>query len=259
VGEKFGIFEHPVGAFSLGARKFCASAILDGQHDEVFFSNRIDNPIIALANPIEMVQALKFGDAGGTWMSAECIEPFHENVTKRFGECVKVLLRRRSQKNGGNGPEQSEPQFFQYGIERLRAVFVCLSQGCAGLNEIDTDLQGLQESQVIDGHHRSDCSATSAQQDTFVAECCSIDGIGEPVSLLIAIWISHGHSTDGIRSDRQMVRWVQAVQWIYSEVNRRMNSDALFHFLRNWGMKWGRRVRRSSISLIHLSEEICNV
>ena len=59
------LFEHPAGAFSLGARKFRASAILDGQHDEVFFSNRIDNPIIALADPIEMVQAVKLGDTGG--------------------------------------------------------------------------------------------------------------------------------------------------------------------------------------------------
>ena len=109
-----------------------------------------------------MVQAFKLGDAGRAWTSAECIEPFHENFPKRFGECVKLLLRRRGQKNCGNCPVQSEPQFLQYDIERLRAVLVCLSQGRAGLNEIDTIFQGLQESQVIDGHHRSDCSSTSA-------------------------------------------------------------------------------------------------
>jgi hypothetical protein len=209
-----GLFEHPAGAFSLEARKFCASAILDGQHDEVFFSNRIDNPIIALADPIEMVQAFKLGDAGGAWARAECIEPFHEYVPKRFGECVKLLLRRRGQKNCENCPVQSQPHFFQYDIEQLRAVLVCLGQGCAGLNEINTVFQGLQESQVIDGHHRSDCSATSAQQDTLVAEGCSIDGIGKPVSLLIALWISHGHSTGSIRSDGRMVRLLQAVQWV---------------------------------------------
>jgi hypothetical protein len=99
VGEKSGIFEHPVGACSLGARKFCASAILDGKDDELLVSNRIDNPIIAIADPIEMVQAFELGDAGGAWISPEYIEPFHENVPKRFGECVKLLLRRRGQKN----------------------------------------------------------------------------------------------------------------------------------------------------------------
>ena len=112
-----GLFEYPAGALSLGARKFCASAILDGQHDEVFFSNRIDDPIIALADPIEMVQAFKLGDPGGAWTSAECNEPFHENVPKRFVECVKLLLRRRGQKNCGNCPGQSEPQFLQYDVE----------------------------------------------------------------------------------------------------------------------------------------------
>ena len=42
------------------------SAILDGKHDEVLSANRIDNPRVALANPIEMVQALELRDAGGT-------------------------------------------------------------------------------------------------------------------------------------------------------------------------------------------------
>ena len=38
-----------------GARNFCASAILDGKYEEVLVANRIDNPIAALVNPIEMV------------------------------------------------------------------------------------------------------------------------------------------------------------------------------------------------------------
>jgi hypothetical protein len=75
------------------------NASLHGQDDELRVSNRIDNPIIALADPIELVQAFQLGDAGGAWISAEYIEPFHENVPKRFGECVKLLLRRRGQKN----------------------------------------------------------------------------------------------------------------------------------------------------------------
>lgn len=74
-----------------------ASAILDGKHDEVLAAHRIDNPIIALANPIEVVHAFKLHDAGGTWIGAECMEPFHEKLSKRYGECPELLLSRRGQ------------------------------------------------------------------------------------------------------------------------------------------------------------------
>ena len=82
-----------------GARDFCASTILDGKHEEVLFSNRIDNPIVALANPIEMVQAIELRDAGGTRTGAECMKPFHEKLPKRFGECEELLLSRRGHEN----------------------------------------------------------------------------------------------------------------------------------------------------------------
>jgi hypothetical protein len=48
--------------------------------------------------------------------------------------------------------------------------------------------------QVIDWHHRSNGSATSAQQNMLVAECRTVDRIGEFLSLFIAHWISHGAS-----------------------------------------------------------------
>jgi hypothetical protein len=82
-----------------GARNFCASAILDGKHDEALVSNRIDNPIVTLANPIEMVQAIELRDAGGTRTGAECMKPFHEKLPKRFGECEELLLSRRGHEN----------------------------------------------------------------------------------------------------------------------------------------------------------------
>ncbi len=129
-----------------GTRNFCASAILDGQHEEVFFSNGIDHPIAALANPIEMVHAFKFCCARRTRVAAECMEPFQEKRLKRFGECPELLLSRRGQKNCGNYLAQSEPQFFQNDIKRLGALLVRLSQGCAGIDEIDAILQSLQES-----------------------------------------------------------------------------------------------------------------
>jgi len=65
---------------------------------------------------------------------------------------------------------------------------------CAGIDEIDTIFQGLQESQIINGHHRGDRSATPAQQNTLVAECRTVDRIGEFLSLFIARWISLGAS-----------------------------------------------------------------
>jgi hypothetical protein len=109
-----------------GARDFCASAILDGKHEEVSVTNRIDNSIIAIANPIEVVQAIKFRDAGGARTGEECMEPFHEKLPKRFGECVELLFSRRGQENCGDGLVQSEPQFFQNDIERLSTLLVCL-------------------------------------------------------------------------------------------------------------------------------------
>ena len=91
--------------------------MLDGKHDEVLVSNRIDNPIAALANPIEMVQAIELRDAGGTRTGAECMKPFHEKLPKRFGECVELLLSRRGHKNCGDRLAQLEPQFFQNDIK----------------------------------------------------------------------------------------------------------------------------------------------
>jgi hypothetical protein len=88
--------EQQVSRSHSGARDFCASAILDGEHEEALVSNRIDNPIVALADPIEMVLAFELRDAGGARIGAECMEPFHEKLPKRFGECVELLLSRRS-------------------------------------------------------------------------------------------------------------------------------------------------------------------
>jgi hypothetical protein len=119
-------FEHPAGAFSLGAGNFCACTILDGEHDQVFFSNRVDNSIAALANSIEMVHAFKLRHAGRTRIGEECTEPFHEKRPNRFGECVELLFNRRGHKNCGDRLPQSEPQFFQNGIERLGAILVRL-------------------------------------------------------------------------------------------------------------------------------------
>ena len=121
-----GLFEHPAGAFSLGAGNFGASTILDGQHDEVLFSNGIDNSIAAPANSIEMVHAFKLRNAGGTRIGAECMESFHEKRPKWLGECAKLLLSRWGHKNRGDCLPQSEPQFFQNGIERLGAMLVRL-------------------------------------------------------------------------------------------------------------------------------------
>jgi hypothetical protein len=82
-----------------GAEDFCTSAILDGKHDEVLVANRIDNPIVALANSIEMVHTFELCDAGGARTGAECMEPFHEKLPKRFSECVELLLSRRGYEN----------------------------------------------------------------------------------------------------------------------------------------------------------------
>lgn len=122
------------------------SATLDGQHDEVLFANSVDNPIAVLANPIEVVYARELRDAGGTRTAAECMEPFHEKCLKRSGECPELLLSRRGHKNCGDCLAQSEPQFFQNDIKRWGALLVRLGQGCAGIDEIDTIFQSLQES-----------------------------------------------------------------------------------------------------------------
>ena len=142
---------------------FCASGILDGKHEEVLVSNRIDNASVAFANPIEMVQTVELCDARGARTGAECMEAFHEKFLKRSSECAELLLSRRGQKNCGDGLVQSETQFFQHDIERLGALLVCLGQGRAGIDEIDTIFQGFQESQVIERYHCGDCPATSAQ------------------------------------------------------------------------------------------------
>jgi len=73
--------------------------------------------MVALANPIEVVHALDFHDAGGARTGAECLEPFHEKLPKRLGECAELLLSRRGHKNCRNCLVQSEPYFFQNDIK----------------------------------------------------------------------------------------------------------------------------------------------
>jgi hypothetical protein len=91
----------------------------------------------------------------------------------------------------------------------LGALYVRLGQGRAGINEIDTIFQGLQESKVIDGHHRGDRSATPAQQNTLVAECRAVDRIGESLSFFISRWIPHSAppSTASGQADSQFERY----------------------------------------------------
>ena len=77
-------------------------AILDGQHDQVPVSNRIDNPIAVLANPIEMVHTVELRETRGMRTGAENMEPLHEKHPQRFGDCAELLLSRRGQENGGD-------------------------------------------------------------------------------------------------------------------------------------------------------------
>jgi hypothetical protein len=46
-----------------------------------------------------MVHTFELCDAGGTRTGAECMEPFHEKLPKRFSECVELLLSRRGYEN----------------------------------------------------------------------------------------------------------------------------------------------------------------
>ena len=208
-----------------GARGFCTSAILDGQHDEILVANRIDNPIIAFANPIEMVLTFERFDARGTRMIPDGIEPFCEGLPKRFLECSELLFGRRGKENCGDHRVISEPQFFQDKIKRLGALLVCLGQRGSGIDEVDTIFQVFQESQIFNGHHGRDRAATSAQEYTFFSKRRAIDRIGKPLSFLLSLWISHGAppQTASGQTDRSFIRMVQAVQWGGGEVNRREN------------------------------------
>ncbi len=118
-------------------------AAFDRQHEEFLPSNDVDNPIAVLANPIEMLQALDLRGAGGIGDGAECKEPFCETCSKRFNQCPELLFGWRGYKNCGDGPVQSHPQFFQYGIKSPSPLFVRLSESFAGIDEVDTVFQRL--------------------------------------------------------------------------------------------------------------------
>jgi hypothetical protein len=138
------------------------SVTFDRKYEELFSSNCIDYPIAAFANPIEMLQALDLRGAGGIEAGAECMEPFYEKYSKGIGQCAELLFGWRSHENCEDYSVHSYPQFFQYGIKGLSPFLVCLSQSHAGIDEIDTVFQSLQEPEIIEGYHRGDCSATSA-------------------------------------------------------------------------------------------------
>lgn len=102
-------------------------AAFDRQHEEFLPSNYIDHPIVILANPIEMLQALDLRGAAGIGDGAECKEPFREKCSKRLNQCLELLFGWRGHENCGDGPVQSHPQFFQYGIKGPSPLFVRLS------------------------------------------------------------------------------------------------------------------------------------
>jgi hypothetical protein len=116
----------PRGRRHSGVRDFSSRAILDDKHDEILIPNRIDNPIIALANPIEVVPAFEFRDARGARSGAECPKPLCEKFPIRFRQCMELLRSWRSDEHCGNRLMQSEPQFFQNEIQRLGALLVRL-------------------------------------------------------------------------------------------------------------------------------------
>jgi hypothetical protein len=105
--------------------------------------NRINNPIAALTNPIEMLQALDLRGTDGIGDGAECKEPFCEKCSKRLNQSPELLFGWRGYENCGDGPVQSHLQFFQYGIKGPSPLFVCLSESFAGIDEIDTVFQRL--------------------------------------------------------------------------------------------------------------------
>ena len=100
--------------------------MLDGEHDEILVANCVDNPIVAIADSIEMVLAFERCDAWGAWMMSDGIEPFHKGLPKRFLKCSELLLGWWGKKNRGDHRIISESQFFQNHIERLSALLVGL-------------------------------------------------------------------------------------------------------------------------------------
>ena len=100
--------------------------MLDGEHDEIVISDCVDNPIVAIADSIEMVFAFERDDAWRSRMILNGIEPFHEGLPKRFLNCSELLFGWWGKENGGDHLVLSEPQFFQNRIERLSALLVGL-------------------------------------------------------------------------------------------------------------------------------------
>lgn len=111
---------------SSGSRDRCPNVVFDGEHDEVLVANGVNNPIVAIANSIEMVLAFERGDARRSRMISDGIEPFHEGFPKRFLNGSELLLGWGGKENGGDHLVVSESQFFQNRIERLRALLVGL-------------------------------------------------------------------------------------------------------------------------------------
>lgn len=73
-----------------------------------------------------MVHPIDCFDTWGTRVGTECLELFQENFSAGLGDCMELLLGRRSQENCEARLVQSDTQLFQDGIERLGALFVCL-------------------------------------------------------------------------------------------------------------------------------------
>ena len=75
-----------------GSRDWCPHAMLDGEHDEIVITDCVENPIVAIADSIEMVFAFERSDAWRSRVILNGIQPFHVGLHKGFPHRPVVLF-----------------------------------------------------------------------------------------------------------------------------------------------------------------------
>jgi hypothetical protein len=94
----------------LGRRDSFASAALQGQHQEFFVTNRVDNPIVPFTDAIELFLSVEHLHSMRTRSVPKSLKPFGDEFLKRFGEGFELSLGRRSEKEYRNHRKESDPK-----------------------------------------------------------------------------------------------------------------------------------------------------
>lgn len=117
---------------------------LQDKHDQFLILNRIDDPVAAFPDTVEVALSGEFLDTRGTRIALQSFQACEDSFLSRFGQRFELTFCWRGEKDGvGHG--SSEAEILENCIKRLRTFLSGFGERCSGIGEIDPIFQFFQE------------------------------------------------------------------------------------------------------------------